>query len=772
MLLELLDEERRCTLLGWSNRELIAQIHAFDLLPWGIPPKARIGLLLQPGISSAVGLLSALTWHCVVPLSPAGTAESTAAQLRACGCTCLVASDGTAIAAAAAALAGIPLIALRARGAPAPEGAFTMQPPTPMGGSKPRLTALAMQGEDSVLILLTSGTTGQSKRVVYPLRRLVDAGRMIADSLALTADDVALNFMPLYHVGGITCNLMAPLTSGSRLRCLPSFDAESFFSTAKDKDAPTTWCYAVPAMWRKVLEYADGRFRKPTAPWLRIARSAGGGLAHADALRLATLFGPKVTVLPTYAMTECMPVCSPPLTYRLERPGSVGLPIVPLRIVDDHGATLPPDQVGEISLLRTGEQGQLFDGYEDDERRLVPKLLTTLDGDPVFQTGDRGYLDADGWLFHVGRSKEMVNRGGETIPTAEIEDALSSHPSIAEAMVFAAPHADLGEVVAVAMLSRTSLDVHEVRKWAAGKLTNAQLPHVVVLVSELPRTAKGSLRRVGYAEAIELPAVSGGEIVTYSLDPTLPVGRQLQVVEHKGGTEDESQPIDSLSRVFHAAGGGSQPPEHVMMMHLYALSMFFVIVHHVGYYNVWVPAIPRLFFLVYTITRSISTETITFLAGLQDHRYPPTTVRSLLRKLALTLLLGVLPNVLWRLLTGHWTTFMYESDRTRSAANQQGDARLLLRRWLIMNLLAYRAVFLPLLLLKRRLKMQGVATAVAMLPTIAICIMVPCLIDPSASRDCLRSDTWPCPFWLRRRSRCTSRATPSFARGRSKGGTI
>ena len=77
MLLDLLDEERRCTLLGWSNRELAAQIHAFDLLPWGIPPKARIGLLLQPGISSAVGL-SALTWHCVVPLSPAGTAEGTA----------------------------------------------------------------------------------------------------------------------------------------------------------------------------------------------------------------------------------------------------------------------------------------------------------------------------------------------------------------------------------------------------------------------------------------------------------------------------------------------------------------------------------------------------------------------------------------------------------------------------------------------------------------------------------------------------------------------
>ena len=764
MLLELLDEQRRCTLLGWINRELIAQVHAFDLRPWGIPPKARIGLLLQPGLSSAVGLISALTWHCVVPLSPTGTAETTAAQLKACGCTCLVASDSTtAIAAAAAALANVPLITLRARGDQAPEGAFAMQPPTPTGGGTPRTMACAMRREDAVLILLTSGTTGQSKRVVYPLRRLVDAGRMIAESLALTAEDVALNFMPLYHVGGITCNFLAPLTSGSRLRCLPSFDAESFFSAANDKQAPATWCYAVPAMWRKVLEYADGRFRKPAAPSLRIARSAGGPLSHADALRLAALFGPKVTVLPTYAMTECMPVCSPPLAYRLERPGSIGLPIVPLRIVDERGAALPPGQVGEIAILRTGEQGQLFDGYEDDERRLVPKLLTTPASwsskrEQVFMTGDRGYLDADGWLFHVGRSKEMVNRGGETIPTAEIEDALSSHPSIAEVMAFAAPHADLGEVVAVALRSDASLDAHELRKWAAGKLTNAQLPHIVVLVSELPRTAKGSLRRVGYAEAIELPGVSGGEIVTYSLDPTLPVGRQLQVVERKGEFKDDedTQPADSLSRIVHAAGGGSQPPEYVMMSHLYALSMFFVVLHHVVWEDLWQPALPRLVFLVHTVTRPIAVQTFTFLGGLQDRRYPPATVRGALRKLGLNVLLGVLPNVLLRLVCGGWwngaTCARPRVELTAPAIRTltlgcypHTHLGLLLRRWIILNLAAYRTVSFPLLLLERRLKLQGVATAIAMLPAIAICIMAPphCTRVSHLITPC-RSKTAPC----------------------------
>ena len=548
MLLELLDEQRRCTLLGWSQRELIAQVHAFDLLPWGVSPRARIGLLLQPGISSAVGLIAALTWHCAVPLSPAGTAEGTAAQLKTCGCTCLVASGGMAIAAKAAALAGVPLVTLAPRSAPAPEGAFEMQPPEERSGGALRTAALAMRCDDAALILHTSGTTGLSKRVVYPLRRLLDAGRAIAESLALTEDDVALNFLLFHHVGGIACNLMAPLISGGRLRCEPRFDAAAFFSAVRDTGAPTTWCYAVPAMWRKVLEFADVHsLQQLDAPSLRLARSAGADLSHADALRLARLFGPTVVILPTYAMTECMPLCSPPLTYRLQRPGSVGLPIVPLRIVDDQGAVLPPGQVGEISIVRTGEEGLLFDGYEEETpnpnpnpnedwaRRLIPTLVTTLEGEVVFQTGDRGYLDADGWLYHVGRSKEMVNRGGETIPSAEIEHMLCSHPNISEAMVFAAPHIDLGEVVAVALPLRVgpSIDVHALRKWAAGRLTHAQLPHVVVLVSELPRTSKASLRRAGYAEAIALPALSGGEMRIYTFDHTRGL---LQVVERKGET--------------------------------------------------------------------------------------------------------------------------------------------------------------------------------------------------------------------------------------------
>ena len=91
-----------------------------------------------------------------------------------------------------------------------------------------------------------------------------------------------------------------------------------------------------------------------------------------------------------------------------------------------------------------------------------------------------------------------------------------------------------------------------------------------------------------------------------------------------------------------------------MMSHLYALSMFFVILHHVSYGSIWVPAIPRLFFLVHEVSEPMAIPIFTFLGGLQDHRHPPTTVRGMLRKLALNLLLGIVPNVFYRLVTGYW----------------------------------------------------------------------------------------------------------------------
>ena len=201
----------------WTSAALLAQIRRFDLSPWGVPPKARVGLLLPSGTVNAVGLLSALAWYCVVPISPMEPTLSAASKLEGSRARVVIAFEGNETAAAVALSLGLPLIALRLD-AGGGDGAFTMPPPPTGAAARANPDAREpISGEDNVLILHTSGTTGKSKRVLFSLRRLVACGRALADSMALQPADVGYNVMPLHHVGGIACNLMCPLVSRSKM---------------------------------------------------------------------------------------------------------------------------------------------------------------------------------------------------------------------------------------------------------------------------------------------------------------------------------------------------------------------------------------------------------------------------------------------------------------------------------------------------------------------------------------------------------------------------
>lgn len=212
-------------------------------------------------------------------------------------------------------------------------------------------------------------------------------------------------------------------------------------------------------MWDAVLaEGESGRGRdscRSSRRRLRLLRSGAAPLGHVDAVRLRSLF-PGAEVLPTYSMTECMPIASPPRGYELDRPGSVGPPLggLEVRIVDSGGGgeeALGTGEVGEICLR--GGSGQLFHGYGMG----VPPPTQELEGQDrpsFFRTGDLGSLDKDGWLYHRGRLRESINRGGELISPLPIEEALAGHPAVEEAMAFSAPHETLQEAVGVAVVER------------------------------------------------------------------------------------------------------------------------------------------------------------------------------------------------------------------------------------------------------------------------------------------------------------------------------
>ncbi|KAG9518643.1 acetyl-CoA synthetase-like protein, partial [Aureobasidium melanogenum] len=220
--------------------------------------------------------------------------------------------------------------------------------------------------------------------------------------------------MPLFHVGGIVRNLFAPIMAGGSTICCPAFDANLFWDVVEDLQP--TWYYASPSMHSVILEEGRNRPSALENSKMRLICNAAGGLLPSLACTLRDTF--KCIVLPSYGMTECMPISSPPLDYQLDRSGTSGVSVGPdMAILDGNDQKLPIHTVGRIAV----RGAPVFGGYLKDNDVLDTSCFTA---DGWFDTGDMGYLDADGYLYVTGRSKEVINRGGELISPFEIEEAV------------------------------------------------------------------------------------------------------------------------------------------------------------------------------------------------------------------------------------------------------------------------------------------------------------------------------------------------------------
>jgi acyl-CoA synthetase (AMP-forming)/AMP-acid ligase II len=501
--------EETSFLIPWSRRELMRELDSFDLGPWGVRPGDRIAMLVPNGQRAALSLFAGLRRYCVVTIDPMQPAANVSAALGRLYPRCLVTLAGPKGRQVSEA-SNIPLVCIKAKGGGGDQGdhgAFILVDPPAApkggggggsGGSGDRIPLTKLS--ETVLILQTSGTTSLPKLVTFSVERLLESGKALRDSMHLSASDVGLNTMPMHHVGGIACNMMAPLVSTGRMVYSTWTMAEEWYRTIESKSLPITWCYAAPVMWANVAKFGEEKRSgvRAVAHRMRLLRSGAASLPHAEAARLAKTFGGRTCVMPTYSMTECMPVATPPLGYKLERPGTVGRAALclDLRIVDkETKRPLGANQIG-LNTLRSGPH--LFKGYG------VPAVPR----DPNFATGDLGQLDADGWLYLTGRSKEVVNRGGELISPFLVEEALA-HPKVSQLMAFAAPHEELGEVVGIALPRGCNVTFEELKMHGMKTLSLVTLPQVLVTCPELPKTrGTGKLQRVGFAEKVGLPTIS------------------------------------------------------------------------------------------------------------------------------------------------------------------------------------------------------------------------------------------------------------------------
>ncbi|PHH84949.1 hypothetical protein CDD83_1137 [Cordyceps sp. RAO-2017] len=361
--------------------------------------------------------------------------------------------------------------------------------------------------EDVALVLFTSGTSGTKKVVPLTLHSLIAGVAFVVDSWGLTANDTCLNMMPLYHVGGLVRNIFAPIFSGGCTVCCSAFEPSLFWDVV-DELQPT-WYYASPSMHSLILAEASERPASRSRSRIRLVCNAAGGLLPSLAGQLRDTF--NCTVLPSYGMTECMPISSPPLNYQLDREGTSGISTGPeISVLDWSEEQVPTGTTGRICVR--GEP--VFPGYLRPDGSFDRKPFNA---EGWFDTGDLGYLDHDGYLYITGRSKEVINRGGELISPFEVENAIltaavSDSPirgRVCQALAFSVPHSVLQEVVAVALVTPPDVpkvDLKSLHAALQSSLQQAKWPVLVTFMDDLPKR-NNKVLRIDLGKRLDLPYI-------------------------------------------------------------------------------------------------------------------------------------------------------------------------------------------------------------------------------------------------------------------------
>ena len=324
-----------------------------------------------------------------------------------------------------------------------------------------------------------------------------------------------LNQMPLNHVGGLVRNLFAPIMSGGSVICCSAFDANLFWDCVEDF-APT-WYYASPSMHQCILQAAADRPEALSKSQIRLVCNAAGGLLPSLANQLRDTFSNarnQCTVLPSYGMTECMPISTPPLTYRLEKSGTSGISVGPeIAILDNEDRILPAGVNGRIRV----RGAPVFAGYLRPDDTID---TTCFNEDGRFDTGDMGYLDEEGYLYINGRSKEVINRGGELISPFEVEQAVisaSNDPGspifgkVAKTLAFSVKHDVLQEVVGIVVskpVDSKRPSLAQIQAALKPILSQVKIPTLVVYMDDGLPTNNNKVLRIRLADRLSLPEIS------------------------------------------------------------------------------------------------------------------------------------------------------------------------------------------------------------------------------------------------------------------------
>lgn len=342
--------------------------------------------------------------------------------------------------------------------------------------------------DDIALFLHTSGTTSRPKGVPLTHSNLAASLDNICVTYELTAEDVAMVVMPLFHVHGLLGVALSTLNSGGTVVLPQRFSASTFWSIKQETAA--SWYSAVPTIHQVLLMRADNDM--PSQSGFRFIRSCSSALAPFVHRELENRFGSPV--IEAYGMTEAShQMSSNPLPPGKRVPGTVGTSTgVAIAIMDDKGTLLPNEESGEVVIRGPN----VTRGYVDNPTANSEAFI-----DGWFRTGDQGLLANDGYLTLTGRLKELINRGGEKISPLEIDSVLLQHNSVTEAVSFAVPDTKYGEVVHAAVVTTGDTDEDGIRSFCQEHIAAYKVPDKIHFTKNLPRTATGKIQRRHVAAA-------------------------------------------------------------------------------------------------------------------------------------------------------------------------------------------------------------------------------------------------------------------------------
>ena len=480
-----------------SYGALIVQIEqvADDLGRAGIGADDRVAIVLPNGPTMASCFLAVAAASGAAPLNPSYRDAEFEFYLNDLAPKAIILSAGdTSPAREVAARAAIPIIELT-EDLDHAAGMFRLDYCAQAAAPLQRRPA----ADDIALVLHTSGTTSRPKIVPLSQTNLCASARHITRTLALTQDDHCLNIMPLFHIHGLIAAVLSSLASGGSVTCTPGFSATAFFGWLEA--AQPSWYTAVPTMHQVILDRAPRNSDIIARTPLRFIRSSSSSLPPAVMTRLEAVFG--CPVLESYGMTEAAhQMTSNPLPPALRKPGAVGLAAGPqVRTLRADGQFCTAEEEGEIVIRGPNVTA----GYAHHGEANRSAFVAAADGGLAWlRTGDLGVFDSDGYLTISGRIKEIINRGGEKIAPREVDDVLTAHPDVQQAVTFAVSHAKLGEDVAAAVVLRADATTSErdLRAFAATQLASFKVPARIHLVAEIPTGSTGKLTRIGLAKLL------------------------------------------------------------------------------------------------------------------------------------------------------------------------------------------------------------------------------------------------------------------------------